>query len=148
MLEPFRGFLFVKIQMKMRLAFWLESQILYQYVSKYEGDLLEKYYFAEHKLEWEVIDGGLKNKIEIAYPISLSRLGQERNKFNALEGLGGSHGNIRAKAAEDVSTIFQNNLKSQQLVMDANGTKPLLSNFTYDDDVTVRTKALGAIFSE
>ncbi|MFS7992543.1 putative armadillo-like helical protein [Helianthus anomalus] len=118
------------------------------YVSKYEGDLLEKCYFAEHKLEWEVIDGGLKNKIEIAYPISLSRLGQERNKFNALEGLGGSHGNIRAKAAEDVSTIFQNNLKSQQLVMDANGTKPLLSNFTYDDDVTVRTKELGAIFSE
>ncbi|KAJ0522445.1 putative armadillo-like helical protein [Helianthus annuus] len=132
------------------LAFWLESQILYQYVSKYEGDLLEKCYFAEHKLEWEVIDGGLKNKIEIAYPISLSRLGQERNKFNALEGnrFRSSHGNIRAKAAEDVSTIFQNNLKSQQLVMDANGTKPLLSNFTYDDDVTVRTKALGAIFSE
>ncbi|KAJ0845176.1 hypothetical protein HanRHA438_Chr15g0710651 [Helianthus annuus] len=32
--------------------------------------------------------------------------------------------------------------------MDANGTKPLLSNFTYDDDVTVRTKALGAIFKE
>ncbi|KAK4348499.1 hypothetical protein RND71_031254 [Anisodus tanguticus] len=58
-----------------------------------------------------------------------------------------SHVNIRAKAAEVVSTIVQNNPKSQQLVMEANGLEPLLSNFTSDPDVTARTKALGAISS-
>ncbi|XP_011094893.1 uncharacterized protein LOC105174471 [Sesamum indicum] len=57
------------------------------------------------------------------------------------------HANIRAKAAEVVSTIVQNNPKSQQLVMEANGLEPLLSNFTSDPDVIVRTKALGAISS-
>lgn len=59
-----------------------------------------------------------------------------------------SHANIRAKAAEVVSTIVQNNPRSQQLVMEANGLEPLLSNFTCDPDVTVRTKALGAISCE
>ncbi|XVF76663.1 hypothetical protein PTKIN_Ptkin13bG0284800 [Pterospermum kingtungense] len=58
-----------------------------------------------------------------------------------------SHTNIRAKAAEVVSTIVQNNPRSQQLVMEANGLEPLLSNFASDPDVTVRTKALGAISS-
>ncbi|KAK6146901.1 hypothetical protein DH2020_017813 [Rehmannia glutinosa] len=58
-----------------------------------------------------------------------------------------SHANIRAKAAEVVSTIVQNNPRSQQLVMEANGLEPLLSNFTSDPDVLVRTKALGAISS-
>ncbi|KAJ7961393.1 hsp70 nucleotide exchange factor fes1-like [Quillaja saponaria] len=58
-----------------------------------------------------------------------------------------SHANIRAKAAEVVTTIVQNNPRSQQLVMEANGLEPLLSNFTSDPDVTVRTKALGAISS-
>ncbi|PHT37657.1 hypothetical protein CQW23_21230 [Capsicum baccatum] len=56
-----------------------------------------------------------------------------------------SHANIRAKAAEVVSTIVQNNPRSQQLVMEANGLEPLLSNFTSDPDVTDCTKALGAI---
>lgn len=59
-----------------------------------------------------------------------------------------SHANIRAKAAEVVSTIVQNNPRSQQLVMEANGLEPLLSNFTSDPDVTARTKALGAISCE
>lgn len=58
-----------------------------------------------------------------------------------------SHANIRAKAADVVTTIVQNNPKSQQLVMEANGLEPLLSNFTSDPEVTVRTKALGAISS-
>ncbi|KAI3447708.1 hypothetical protein Pfo_004373 [Paulownia fortunei] len=58
-----------------------------------------------------------------------------------------SHANIRAKAAEVVSTIVQNNPRSQQLVMESNGLEPLLSNFTSDPDVIVRTKALGAISS-
>ncbi|KAK9057777.1 hypothetical protein SSX86_022615 [Deinandra increscens subsp. villosa] len=76
------------------------------------------------------------------------------NDLNSIGGLTpllnylrNSHANIRAKAAEVVSTIVQNNPKSQQLVMDANGMEPLLSNFSSDDDVTVRTKALGAISS-
>ncbi|OIT01143.1 PREDICTED: uncharacterized protein LOC109229472 [Nicotiana attenuata] len=64
-----------------------------------------------------------------------------------LSYLKNSHANIRAKAAEVVSTIVQNNPKSQQLVMEANGLEPLLSNFTSDPDVTARTKALGAISS-
>ncbi|KAJ6826743.1 hsp70 nucleotide exchange factor fes1-like [Iris pallida] len=54
---------------------------------------------------------------------------------------------IRAKAADVVSTIVQNNPRSQQQVMEASGLDPLLSNFTSDPDVTVRTKALGAISS-
>ncbi|KAI5325663.1 PREDICTED: hsp70-binding [Prunus dulcis] len=58
-----------------------------------------------------------------------------------------SHANIRAKAAEVVTTIVQNNPKSQQLVMEANGLEYLFSNLTSDPDVTVRTKALGAISS-
>ncbi|KAK8561771.1 hypothetical protein V6N13_149079 [Hibiscus sabdariffa] len=58
-----------------------------------------------------------------------------------------SHANVRAKAAEVVSTIVQNNPRSQQLVMEANGLEPLLSNFSSDSDVKVRTKALYAISS-
>lgn len=58
-----------------------------------------------------------------------------------------SHANIRAKAADVVTTIVQNNPRSQQLVMEANGFEPLIYNFSSDPDVTVRTKALGAISS-
>ncbi|KAK4833364.1 hypothetical protein QYF36_003550 [Acer negundo] len=58
-----------------------------------------------------------------------------------------SHANIRAKAAEVLTTIVQNNSRSQQLVMEANGLEPLLSNFSSDPDVSARTKALGAISS-
>ncbi|KAL2320076.1 hypothetical protein Fmac_029045 [Flemingia macrophylla] len=58
-----------------------------------------------------------------------------------------SHANIRAKAADVVTTIVQNNPRSQQLVMEANGFEPLISNFSSDPDVTARTKALGAISS-
>ncbi|KAF3655324.1 putative high-light-induced protein, chloroplastic-like [Capsicum annuum] len=72
------------------------------------------------------------------------RLEKGRNK----EGPGkwfNSHANIRAKAVEVVSTIVQNNPRSQQLIMEANGLEPLLSNFTSDPDVTACTEALGAI---
>ncbi|XP_027335811.1 uncharacterized protein LOC113849822 [Abrus precatorius] len=58
-----------------------------------------------------------------------------------------SHARIRAKAADVVTTIVQNNPQSQQLVMEANGFEPLISNFSSDPDVNVRTKALGAISS-
>ena len=46
-----------------------------------------------------------------------------------------SHANIRAKAAEVVTNIVQNNPRSQQVVMEANGLEPLLSNFASDPDV-------------
>ncbi|WOL08409.1 hypothetical protein Cni_G17162 [Canna indica] len=58
-----------------------------------------------------------------------------------------SDAGIRAKAADVITTIVQNNPRSQQLVMEASGLEPLLSNFTSDLDLTVRTKALGAISS-
>ncbi|OAY71873.1 hypothetical protein ACMD2_11155 [Ananas comosus] len=41
--------------------------ILFRYVSRYEGDLVAKCYFAKHKLVWEVLEGGLKSKIEIQW---------------------------------------------------------------------------------
>ncbi|KAI3997214.1 hypothetical protein MKX01_009058 [Papaver californicum] len=62
-----------------------------------------------------------------------------------LEHLKNSGAGIRAKAAEVVTTIVQNNPKSQQLVVEANSLEPLLANLTSDPDVTARTKALGAI---
>ena len=52
-----------------------------------------------------------------------------------------SHASLRARVAEVVSTIVQENPKSQQLVMEANG----LENFISDSDITIWTKALGAI---
>ncbi|CAL0335243.1 unnamed protein product [Lupinus luteus] len=39
----------------------------WEYKSRYEGDLVVKCYFAKHKLVWEVLDGCLKNKIEIPW---------------------------------------------------------------------------------
>lgn len=40
---------------------------IWERVSKYEGDLVAKCYFAKHKLVWEVLEGGLKSKIEIQW---------------------------------------------------------------------------------
>ncbi|KAL0010917.1 hypothetical protein SO802_006025 [Lithocarpus litseifolius] len=39
----------------------------WEYKSKYEGELVAKCYFVKHKLVWEVLDGSLKNKIEIQW---------------------------------------------------------------------------------
>ncbi|TVU27935.1 hypothetical protein EJB05_19438 [Eragrostis curvula] len=39
----------------------------WEYISRYEGDLVAKCYFAKHKLVWEVLDDGLKSKIEIQW---------------------------------------------------------------------------------
>lgn len=36
-------------------------------MSRYEGDLVAKCYFAKRKLVWEVLNGGLKSKIEIQW---------------------------------------------------------------------------------
>lgn len=42
------------------LSFW-------QYESRYDGDLVAKCYFAKRKLVWEILEGGLKSKIEIQW---------------------------------------------------------------------------------
>ncbi|WOL17289.1 hypothetical protein Cni_G26080 [Canna indica] len=39
----------------------------WEYESRYEGDLVAKCYFAKRKLVWEILDGGLKSKIEIQW---------------------------------------------------------------------------------
>eukprot|EP01018_Ginkgo_biloba_P008734 Gb_35204 [translate_table: standard] len=36
-------------------------------ISRYEGDLVAKCYYAKRKLVWEVLEGGLKSKIEIQW---------------------------------------------------------------------------------
>ncbi|KAG7565580.1 TOG domain [Arabidopsis suecica] len=58
-----------------------------------------------------------------------------------------SNAKIRAKSADVLTTVIQNNPRSQQLVMEANGFEPLFTNFIADPDIRVRTKALGAISS-
>ncbi|XP_042376056.1 uncharacterized protein LOC121969846 isoform X1 [Zingiber officinale] len=62
------GFLTINEKMKasnfpaslLRIGTW-------EYVSRYEGDLVAKCYFAKRKLVWEILDGGLKSKIEIQW---------------------------------------------------------------------------------
>lgn len=49
---------------------------------------------------------------------------------------------MRAKSADVLTTVVQNNPRSQKLVMEANGFEPLLTNFISDPDIRVRTKAL------
>ncbi|XP_071724247.1 uncharacterized protein, partial [Rutidosis leptorrhynchoides] len=39
----------------------------WEYKSRHEGDLVAKCYFAKHKIVWEVLEGGLKSKIEIQW---------------------------------------------------------------------------------
>ncbi|XP_010687648.2 uncharacterized protein LOC104901744 [Beta vulgaris subsp. vulgaris] len=39
----------------------------WEYTSRYEGDLVAKCYFAKHKLVWEILEGGLKSKIEVQW---------------------------------------------------------------------------------
>ncbi|KAL3535162.1 hypothetical protein ACH5RR_003623 [Cinchona calisaya] len=39
----------------------------WEFVSRHEGDLVAKCYFAKHKLVWEVLEAGLKSKIEIQW---------------------------------------------------------------------------------
>lgn len=36
-------------------------------MSKYEGDLIAKCYFAKKKIVWEILEGPLKRKIEIQW---------------------------------------------------------------------------------
>ncbi|CAN8254619.1 unnamed protein product [Cochlearia groenlandica] len=64
-----------------------------------------------------------------------------------LSYLKNSNAKIRAKSADVLTTVVQNNPRSQQLVMESNGLEPLLTNFISDPDTRVRTKALGAISS-
>lgn len=56
------GWVFFFCFVLLRMLCWLM-----QYKSRYEGDLVAKCYFAKHKLVWELLDGNLKNKIEIQW---------------------------------------------------------------------------------
>ncbi|CAI5504121.1 unnamed protein product [Closterium sp. Naga37s-1] len=57
------------------------------------------------------------------------------------------HAILRARAAEVVTTMVQNNEKSQRSVMEAGGHLTLMDMILNDADVTARTKAVGAISS-
>ncbi|XP_022988567.1 uncharacterized protein LOC111485770 isoform X1 [Cucurbita maxima] len=39
----------------------------WEYKSRHEGDLVAKCYYAKHKIVWEILEGGLKSKIEIQW---------------------------------------------------------------------------------
>jgi hypothetical protein len=54
--------------------------------SRNEGDLVAKCYFAKKKLVWELLKGGLKNKIEIQWNdiIGINALMQE-NQLGILQ---------------------------------------------------------------
>uniref|UniRef100_A0ACD5ZAW1 Uncharacterized protein n=1 Tax=Avena sativa TaxID=4498 RepID=A0ACD5ZAW1_AVESA len=39
----------------------------WEYTPRHEGDLMAKCYYAKHKLVWEVLDAGLKSKIELQW---------------------------------------------------------------------------------
>ncbi|CAN6469093.1 unnamed protein product [Victoria cruziana] len=55
-------------------------------VSRYNGDLVCKCYFAKRKLVWEVLEGGLKSKIEIQWSdITALRAAYHKNKPDQLE---------------------------------------------------------------
>ncbi|KVH99041.1 hypothetical protein Ccrd_022725 [Cynara cardunculus var. scolymus] len=54
------------------------------------GDLVAKCYFAKHKLVWEVLDGGLKNKIEIQWS-DIMALKATRHYLQCPQGLLGKH---------------------------------------------------------
>lgn len=68
--------------------------------------------------------------------------------FPLLNYLKNSNARIRAKAAQVLTTVVQNNPISQQSVMEASGFEPLFLNFMFDPDLTARIKALGAISCE
>ncbi|XP_042497275.1 uncharacterized protein LOC122076057 [Macadamia integrifolia] len=44
----------------LRIGSWVRT-------SRYEGELIVKFYYAKRKLVWEVLDGGLKSKIEVPW---------------------------------------------------------------------------------
>lgn len=58
------------------------------------------------------------------------------------------HAILRARAAEVVMTMVQNNEKSQQNIMEAGGLLALCDVFMHDTDNTAKAKSLGAISCE
>ena len=43
----------------------LVNLLNWQWTSRYDGDLVAKFYYANNRLVWEILDAGLKRKIEI-----------------------------------------------------------------------------------
>ncbi|CAN6469090.1 unnamed protein product [Victoria cruziana] len=55
-------------------------------VSRYNGDIVSKCYFAKRKLVWEILEGGLKSKIEIQWSdITALKATYRKNKPDQLE---------------------------------------------------------------
>ncbi|CAI5469504.1 unnamed protein product [Closterium sp. Yama58-4] len=87
-------------------------------------------------------------------PMQSSTRGQQPSECLAIGGLEpllrflkSPHAILRARAAEVVTTMVQNNEKSQRSVMEAGGHLTLMDMLLNDADVTARTKAVGAISS-
>ncbi|XP_020179504.1 uncharacterized protein [Aegilops tauschii subsp. strangulata] len=116
-------------------------------VMKTPDDVLQS-----HGVNPENIEGTFSDMLdELQEHVESIDMANDLHSIGGLDPLLGylknSHAGIRAKAAEVVSTVVQNNPKSQQLVMESNGLEPLLTNFRSDPSTTARTKALGAISS-
>lgn len=57
-----------------------------QRVTQHEGDLVAKCYYAKRKLVWEILDNGLKSKIEVQWSDILAmRAVIEENQPGILE---------------------------------------------------------------
>lgn len=57
-----------------------------QRVTEHEGDLVAKCYYAKRKLVWEILDNGLKSKIELQWSdIIAIRAVSEENQPGILE---------------------------------------------------------------
>ncbi|CAN4108898.1 unnamed protein product [Withania somnifera] len=65
---------------KLRIGEW-------ERVSKHEGDLIAKCYYAKRKIVWEILDGPLKNKIEIQWSdiIAIRAIMQQGQQPGVLE---------------------------------------------------------------
>lgn len=106
----------------------------------------------EHVESIDLANGLISYSNFFFWYIFLTCLDRQRSDLHSIGGLvpllgylKNSNAKIRAKAADVLTTVVQNNPRSQQLVMEANGFEPLLTNFITDPDVRVRTKALGAL---
>jgi hypothetical protein len=45
--------------------YFISKSFVWQWTSRYNGDLLAKFYYANRRLIWEIVNEGLKMKIEI-----------------------------------------------------------------------------------
>ncbi|PKA52471.1 hypothetical protein AXF42_Ash019097 [Apostasia shenzhenica] len=118
-------------------------------VMKVPQDILESQGVSTEDIEGSITVTGLLD--ELQEHVETIDMANDLHSIGGLvpliDYLKNSHTGIRAKAEDVLTTVVQNNPKSQQLVMEASGLEPLMFNLTTDPDSTVRAKALGAISS-